>query len=88
MENNKLWAVNIPEEPDSEDILYPVPSEQIGLITVKRLQAEAIIQFPNVGESIANAVTLEEWNSTAEEHANYLANNTNWWDETTFLEGA
>ena len=30
MEDNKLWAVNIPEEPDSEEILYPVPSKELG----------------------------------------------------------
>jgi hypothetical protein len=36
-------------------------------------------QFPTVGQSIADAVTLEEWNGTEAEHAEYLKSNPKWW---------
>ena len=86
MEDNKLWAVNIPEEPDSEEILYPVPSKELGEQVVQRLHKEAIQAFEIVGECIAEAITLEEWNRSAEDHQKYLEDNPNWWDETTFLD--
>ena len=87
MEDNKLWAVNIPEEPDSEEILYPVPSKELGEQVVQRLRKEAIEAFETVGECIAEAVTLEEWDLSADEHSKYLEENPNWWDETSFLDG-
>ncbi len=87
MENNKLWAVNIPEEPDSEEILYPIPTKELGEQVVNRLHQEAIQAFDVVGECIAEAITLEVWDDTTEKHAKYLAENPNWWDETTFLDG-
>lgn len=86
MENNKLWAVNIPEEPDSEEILYPIPSKELGEQVVNRLRQEAIQVFEKFGECIAEAITLEEWYGTTEEHAKHLAENPNWWNETTFLD--
>lgn len=82
----KLWSVNIPEEPDSAPILHPVPSQKIGKQLVHRLKKEALKQFPTVGQSIADAVTLEEWNGTEAEHAEYLKSNPKWWNHTTFLE--
>lgn len=85
MGNTNLWAVNIPEEPDSEEILYPIPSKELGEQVVQRLRKEAIEAFETVGECIAEAVTLEEWNLSADEHFKYLEENHNWWDETTFL---
>lgn len=87
MENQKLWAVNIPEEPDSEEILYPVPSKELGEQVVQRLRKEAIEAFEIVGECIAEAVTLEEWDLSPDKHSKYLGENPNWWDETTFLDG-
>lgn len=45
MENQKLWAINIPEEPDSEEILYPVPSKEVGEKLVNRLRDEARKNF-------------------------------------------
>ena len=87
MDSNKLWAVNIPEEPDSEDILHPIPSKELGEQVVQRLRDEAIKSFELVGECIAEAITLEVWDGTAEEHFKHLAENPNWWDETTFLDG-
>ena len=86
MKNIKLWAVNIPEEPDSAEILNPVPSKELGEQIVQRLRSEAIQAFKIVGENIAEAVTLEEWNLSAEDHSKYLEENPNWWDETTFLD--
>ena len=86
MENNKLWAVNIPEEPDSEEILYPIPSKELGEQVVNRLRQEAIQVFETVGDCIAEAITLEEWNGTTDEHEKYLEENPNWWDSTTFLD--
>ncbi|WP_335951257.1 hypothetical protein [Acinetobacter beijerinckii] len=82
----KLWSVNIPEEPDSAPILHPVPSQKIGKQLVHRLKQEALKQFPTVGQSIANAVTLEEWNGSETEHAEYLKSNPKWWLHETFLE--
>lgn len=82
----KLWSVNIPEEPDSAPILHPVPSQKIGKQLVHRLKKEALKQFPTVGQSIADSVTLEEWNGTEVEHAEYLKSNPKWWNDTTFLE--
>jgi len=81
MKNIKLWAVNIPEEPDSAEIL-----KELGEQIVQRLRSEAIQAFKIAGESIAEAVTLEEWNLSAEDHSKYLEENPNWWDETTFLD--
>jgi len=82
----KLWSVNIPEEPDSAPILHPVPSQKIGKQLVHRLKQEALKQFPTVGQSIADAVTIEEWSGTEAEHAEYLKSNPKWWIHTTFLE--
>lgn len=85
--DEKLWAVNIPEEPDSSQILYPVPTKKIGKQLVYRLKKEALEVFKTcIGPAIADAVTLEEWNGSAEEHAKYLADNGNWWTDTTFIE--
>lgn len=86
-DNQKLWAVNIPEEPDSE-LLHPVPSKEVGEQLVIRLKAEALQTFLTVGKCIADAITLEEWNGTQEDHAKYLQDNKNWWGYTTFLEQA
>ncbi|MEX5443460.1 hypothetical protein WCE14_08835 [Acinetobacter schindleri] len=86
MKNTKLWAVNIPEEPDSEEILHPVPSKEVGEKLVNRLRDEARKNFKYVGDVIAEAVTLEKWIGSAEGHKKYLEENPNWWDETTFLD--
>ncbi len=64
-----FWAVNIPEEPDSAAILHPVPSHKLAKQIAFRLKKEALQQFPNVGQSIADAVTIEEWQGTPDEHA-------------------
>ncbi|WP_288391531.1 hypothetical protein [Acinetobacter nosocomialis] len=85
-DNQKLWAVNIPEEPDSAEILYPVPSKEVGEKLVERLKNEALQVFPKVGQCIADSITLEEWNGSHEEHTKYMLENQNWWDEETFLE--
>lgn len=82
----KLWAVNIPEEADSATILYPVPSQKIGKQLVYRLKKEAMQQFPHFGEVIADAVSIEEWNGSPGEHAKYILEHKNWWNEETFLE--
>lgn len=86
-ENQKLWAVNIPEEPESE-LLLPIPTQKIGKQLVYRLKKEALQQFPTVGQCIADAITLEEWSGTQEDHAKYLQENKEWWHDTTFLEQA
>lgn len=85
MKIENLWAVNIPEEPDSE-LLHPVPTKKIGKQLVHRLKKEALQVFPTVGQSIADAITLEEWNGSQEDHTKYLQDNKNWWNDTTFLE--
>ena len=50
------------------------------------MRKEAIQAFEFVGDCIAEAITLEEWNRSADEHSKYLEENPNWWDETTFLD--
>ncbi|KYQ82499.1 hypothetical protein AWW72_18000 [Acinetobacter sp. NRRL B-65365] len=85
-QNPKLWAVNIPEEPDSAAILHPVPSHKLAKQIAFRLKKEAKQQFPTVGQAIADAVTIEEWQGTSDEHAEYIKLNPNWWLNTTFLE--
>ncbi|WP_334412848.1 hypothetical protein [Acinetobacter pittii] len=84
LNNTKLWAVNIPEEPDSE-LLHPVPSQKIGKQLVYRLKKEALQAFPTVGQCIADAITFEEWQGSKEDHEKYLQENKNWWLETNFL---
>lgn len=84
MNKEKLWAVNIPEEPDSV-LLHPVPTQKIGKQLVYRLKNEALQAFPKVGQSIADAISLEEWQGSKEDHEKYLQENSNWWLETTFL---
>lgn len=78
------FAVNIPEEPDSE-LLHPVPSQKIGKQLVYRLKKEALQAFPTVGQCIADSITFEEWQGSKEDHEKYLQENKNWWLETTFL---
>ncbi|WP_288378651.1 hypothetical protein [uncultured Acinetobacter sp.] len=86
-DNQKLWAVNIPEEPDSSPILHAVPTLEIGEQIVSRLKQEATQVFKTcVGEAIADAITLEKWEGSHEEHAKYLSENGDWWNHTTFLE--
>lgn len=85
MNIENLWAVNIPEEPDSE-LLHPIPTKEMGEQLVNRLKSEALQTFPTFGQCIADAITLEEWNGTQEDHAKYLQDNKNWWGYTTFLE--
>ena len=85
--NKKLWCVNIPEEPDSAAILFPVPTQKIAKQLVFRLKKEAKQQFPTMGEAIANSIDYQEWNGTEAEHAEYLKQHPNWWIDETFLEG-
>lgn len=85
MSKEKLWAVNIPEEPGSE-LLHPIPSKEMGEQLVIRLKSEALQTFPTVGQCIADSITLEEWNGSQEDHDKYLQDNKNWWNDTTFLE--
>ena len=70
--NKKLWCVNIPKEPDSAAILFPVPTQKIAKQLVFRLKKEAKQQFPTMGEAIANSIEYQEWNGTEAAHAEYL----------------
>lgn len=81
----ELWAVGIPDEPDSEPNILAVPSKEFGEQIVKRLKDEALQKWPRTGEAIAENVTLEVWKGTAEEHINFLTENFEWWIHTTFL---
>lgn len=83
-----LWCVNIPEEPDSAPIYHPTPSKKIAKQLVYRLKNEALKAFPNVGQSIADSISFDEWKGSKEDHNKYLLENKNWWLETTFLEKA
>lgn len=84
---NKLWCINLPEDPFSQKLL-PVPSMKIAKSTVKRLQQEALEEFPfYAGVIIAKSIYYKVWRGTPEDHAQFLSleENKNWWDESTFL---
>lgn len=81
----KLWAVNIPPEPDSE-IFYPVPSLEIAQELTERLKKEALARFKINGDVIADCIYFEEWKGTKQEHADYLKKMPNWWNHATFLD--
>ncbi|MDH0032523.1 MULTISPECIES: hypothetical protein [unclassified Acinetobacter] len=85
--NKKLWCVNIPEEPDSAAILFPVPTLKIAKQLVFRLKKEAKQRFPKVGEAIADSIEYQAWDGTEAAHAEYLKQHPNWWIQETFLEG-
>ena len=82
---DKLWAVNIPPEPDSE-MFYPVPSLEVGQELVTRLKKEALEAFKTVGDIVAESICIEEWQGTAQQHANFLKNRGEWWHKCTFLD--
>lgn len=87
MQSEKLWAVNIPPEPDSE-IFYPVPSLEIAKSITERLKKEALEKFKIMGDVIADSIYFEEWKGTEQEHADYLKKMPNWWNHATFLDEA
>lgn len=78
-----LWAVNIPEEPDSEELLFAATSKEHAQSIVSRLHNEIFETYPTFGEAIADSIYVTEWQGSAEEHAESLA--TKWWEHTTFL---
>lgn len=82
---SKLWAVNIPPEPDSE-IFYPVPSLEIAKELTERLKKQAIEKFKMVGEWVAENIYFQEWHGTFQEHADYLKKHPDWWNHATFLD--
>lgn len=82
---NKLWAVNIPTEPDFIQF-YPVPSLEIAKELTERLKKEALERFKLVGEWMSENIYFEEWKGTEQEHADYLKKMPNWWNHTTFLD--
>lgn len=82
---NKLWAVNIPPEPDSIQF-YPVPSLEIAQELTERLKKEALAKFKITGDVIADSIYFEEWKGTEQEHADYLKKMPNWWNHATFLD--
>lgn len=82
---SKLWAVNIPPEPDSE-IFYPVPSLEIAQELTKKLKKEAIKKINMVGEWVAENIYFQEWHGTFQEHTDYLKNYPDWWNHATFLD--
>ena len=58
--------------------------DKIGTKTIYDFSLAATKDF--VIQSIADAVTLEEWNGTEAEHAEYLKSNPKWWNDETFFE--
>lgn len=79
-----LWAVNIPEEPDSEELLFAATSKEHAQSIVSRLHNEIFETYPTLGEPIADSIYVTEWQDSAEEHAESLS--TKWWQVTSFLE--
>lgn len=82
---SKLWAVNIPPEPDSIQF-YPVPSLEIAKELTERLKKEAKERFKINGDVIADSIYFQKWKGTAQEHADYLKNHPDWWIHATFLD--
>lgn len=80
-----LWAVNIPEEPDSEELLFAATSKEHAQSIVSRLHNEIFETYPNFGEAIANSIFVAEWQDSAESHAESLAEK--WWEHASFLRG-
>lgn len=80
---NKLWAVNIPEEPESEELLFAAVSKEHAQSIVSRLHNELFEMYPTFGEPIEDSIYVTEWQDSSEEHAESLA--TKWWEHTTFL---
>lgn len=78
-----FWAVNIPEEPESEELLFAATSKEHAQSIVSRLHNEIFETYPTLGEPIANSIYVTEWQDSAEEHAESLS--TKWWEHTTFL---
>lgn len=68
MQSEKLWAVNIPPEPDSI-LFYPVPSLEIAQELTERLKKEALERFKIMGDVIADSIYFEEWKGADQEHA-------------------
>lgn len=81
----ELWCVGIPEEPESDPQILPVPNKEKAEEIVNRLKREALQKWPKVGDIIADNITVELWTGTAEEHTNFLTENAEWWHHTTFL---
>lgn len=81
---SKLWAVNIPPEPDSIQ-LYPVPSLEIAQELTERLKKEALAKFKITGDVIADSIYFEEWKGTEQEHADFISKHGDWYLHTTFL---
>ena len=78
-----LWAVNIPEEPDSEELLFVATSKEHAQSIVSRLHNEIFETYPTFGEPIADSIYVTEWQDSAEEHAENLS--TKWWQVTSFV---
>lgn len=78
-----LWAVNIPEEPDSEELLFAATSKEHAQSIVSRLHNEIFETYPTLGEPIADSIYVTEWQDSAESHAESLAEK--WWEHTSFL---
>jgi hypothetical protein len=81
----KLWAVNIPPEPDSK-MLFPVLTLEIGQELVTRLKKEAVEALKMVGDIVSEEICLREWSGTHQQHNDFLKNHPNWWHNCTFLD--
>lgn len=82
---DKLWAVNIPPEPDCE-MFYPVPSLEVAKELTQKLKQQAKEKFKMVGEWVAENIYFQEWHGTFQEHTDYLKNHPDWWHKCTFLD--
>lgn len=83
LNSKTLWAVNIPEEPDSEELLFAATSKEHAQSIVSRLHNEIFETYPTFGEPIADSIYVTEWKEGAEEHAESLT--TKWWEVTSFV---
>lgn len=77
-----LWAVNIPHEPDSEDVLHAATDKAHAELIVQRLHSEIDVAYLNAGEAMKNAISVKEWQGTPAEHSADLAEK--WWEQTSF----
>ena len=79
-----LYAVNIPEEPDAEPILYATKSKEHAESIVARLHDEISAHYPTFGDAMKEPIRVHEWAGSEADHAASLA--TNWWVHTSFGE--
>lgn len=77
-----LWAVNIPHEPDADDVLYAAIDKPHAEQIVQRLHSEIEVAYPTFGECMKDSINIAKWCRSPAEHAASLSEK--WWEHTSF----